>query len=341
MRKRTLIIYFMALCVFLGILPAQMSAESACSGVKPGQKVWWDGVELRPGQIGRLFVKRDTALYKLDGEKKTIIRTLKAGSAYRIYAFKPGKLSVGGGLYVDRDTKAAYETPSKAKLGLVSCANSPVTKPASAESISLSQEGGSVYYYNAKTKVREKLATGTMYIDTGIQAGDWVYLIMTKNDKAGLYRVNIKTQAEETVFDDTAVNFAAGNGKLYVLNEEYGINDDNIWMSGRFYNITEMTLDGKDSKVVNQITVYKGSLYPESFIYFGQHFYLLSSELNDDGSRDIAITSYSKDGSERGVVYEVQDKNSESFITYAKGSAIIMESIAEKGKATREFNPAK
>lgn len=82
-------------------------------------KVWWDGIELTPGQIGRLTILEDTQLYKLEGEKKVYSRTLKKGEFYRIYAFKPGMLSVGGGYYVDRDSKVEYQTPSKTKLELV------------------------------------------------------------------------------------------------------------------------------------------------------------------------------------------------------------------------------
>lgn len=82
-------------------------------------KVWWDGVELKVGQIGKLSVLKDTPLYKPEGENKIFSRTLKAGEDYRIYAFKPGKLSVGGGFYIDRDERVKYETPSKSKLELV------------------------------------------------------------------------------------------------------------------------------------------------------------------------------------------------------------------------------
>ncbi|EWG10033.1 hypothetical protein PBF_16679 [Cytobacillus firmus DS1] len=64
---------------------------------------------------------QDTALYKLEGDKKVPARTLKKGELYRIYAFKPGKLSVGGGYYVDRDVKIKYETPSKTKLAQANC----------------------------------------------------------------------------------------------------------------------------------------------------------------------------------------------------------------------------
>jgi hypothetical protein len=65
-------------------------------------------VELKPGQIGRLTVARDTIYISL-GEFKVTARVLKAGEKYRIYAFKPGVLSVGGGLFVDRDYIAGGE----------------------------------------------------------------------------------------------------------------------------------------------------------------------------------------------------------------------------------------
>lgn len=79
-------------------------------------KVYWDGVELKKGQIGRLLVVKDTQLYKLSGSQKTPARTLKAGEKYRIYTFLPGKLGLGGGYYVDRNNSVKYETPSKVKL---------------------------------------------------------------------------------------------------------------------------------------------------------------------------------------------------------------------------------
>ncbi|QNU23366.1 hypothetical protein [Geobacillus zalihae] len=82
-------------------------------------KVWWNGMELVQGQIGKLTVLKDTELYKLQGEKKVYIKTLKAGGVYRIYTFKPGMLGLGGRYYVDRDARVKYETPSKAKLNQV------------------------------------------------------------------------------------------------------------------------------------------------------------------------------------------------------------------------------
>lgn len=96
-------------------------AADSCSSIGPETVIRWDSEELKVGQIGRLTVLKSTTLYKLAGEVKSVSRQLKAGERYRIYAFKPGKLSVGGGLYVDRDARVNYETPSKAKFTQVSC----------------------------------------------------------------------------------------------------------------------------------------------------------------------------------------------------------------------------
>jgi hypothetical protein len=122
-------IYVLLACmVGLGIYtPSQIKAEDYdakfCNQFKGQTKIWWDGVELKPGQIGRLFIEKDTPLFKLNGTRKSFSRTLKSGEKYRIYAFKPGILSVGGGYYVDRDTKVTYQTPSKTKLAAVKCIN--------------------------------------------------------------------------------------------------------------------------------------------------------------------------------------------------------------------------
>jgi hypothetical protein len=94
---------------------------SPCSQYHKNQKIYWDGVELKSGQIGRLMILQNTTLFKLDATKRTFARTLKKGELYRIYAFKPGILNVGGGYYVDSDLKVKYDTPSKTKLIAVKC----------------------------------------------------------------------------------------------------------------------------------------------------------------------------------------------------------------------------
>lgn len=117
------------LCTTFYLTPAEkgMAAE-LCSGISASTVVKWDGDELKAGQIGRLTVLADTPLFKLDGDSRQFTRMLKAGETYRIYAFKPGMLSVGGGYYVDRDARVKYETPSKTKLGQLECKKAAVAE---------------------------------------------------------------------------------------------------------------------------------------------------------------------------------------------------------------------
>lgn len=105
------IIYAFVLTLGVGLLSPLVDKAEAV--------VYWDGVELKPGQIGRLTVLKQTPLYKLEGSKKVFVRNLMPGQKFRIYAFKPGMLSMGGGYYVDRDNRVKYETPSKVKLNQV------------------------------------------------------------------------------------------------------------------------------------------------------------------------------------------------------------------------------
>lgn len=121
--------FILTTVLILGIFPPITNAAkndlAFCKQYAGVKKIWWDGMELKSGQIGRLMVQKDTELFKLNGDTKTFSRTLKKGEFYRIYAFKPGMLSVGGGYYVNRDSKVTYETPSKAKLQAVQCITNP------------------------------------------------------------------------------------------------------------------------------------------------------------------------------------------------------------------------
>ncbi|WP_066058295.1 hypothetical protein [Robertmurraya korlensis] len=127
--KKLLLTVLSLLFAFSIYIPQTNATESnPCAQYAGVKKIWWNGVELKKGQIGRLTVLKDTQLYiikeiKGEGEIKLFYRTLKKGESYRIYAFKPGMLSVGGGYFVDRDSKVSYETPSKAKLAAVACIN--------------------------------------------------------------------------------------------------------------------------------------------------------------------------------------------------------------------------
>lgn len=105
MKRKSLAILVSFVMSLLFIIPSTASA-----------KVYWNGAELKKGQIGLLTILQQTELYKLNGSTKTITRTLHPGEVYRIYTFLPGRLGVGGGYYIDRDSRIKYQTPSKEKL---------------------------------------------------------------------------------------------------------------------------------------------------------------------------------------------------------------------------------
>ncbi|WP_313803726.1 hypothetical protein [Cytobacillus sp.] len=98
------------------------------------QKVMWDNLELKPGQIGRVTILQQTSLFKVQVGTSGVklfdpVRELKPGEVYRVYGTKTIQgyaplYDVGGSFYVIQSTghnigHLKYETPSKAKLALV------------------------------------------------------------------------------------------------------------------------------------------------------------------------------------------------------------------------------
>ena len=86
-------------------------------------KVMWGKTELKLGQIGKATILADTTLVKLESNGSlSTVRTMKKGEEYRVYSYKSnhgGLYGVGGGSFVQKNTKVKYETPSKSKLALI------------------------------------------------------------------------------------------------------------------------------------------------------------------------------------------------------------------------------
>jgi len=96
--------------------------------------VYWDGMEMKPGQIGRIRVLKRINLWKRVDvcnveecaycrNKKPELkfeRILNPGETYRVYSYDGlygGQYGVGAGYYVtNMEGYIKYETPSKAKL---------------------------------------------------------------------------------------------------------------------------------------------------------------------------------------------------------------------------------
>ncbi|MFE8701767.1 DUF5050 domain-containing protein [Cytobacillus sp. FJAT-54145] len=334
MKKFKIIILSFALLISLFMYSTPSSANSECAGVKVGTKIWWDGVELKPGQIGRLFVLKDTPLYKLDGDKKVTERTLKAGEKYRIYAFKPGMLSLGGGLFIDRDSRVKYETPSKAKLKLVACAN-PKTPTVPTENIFdydgvvyyLNTEYAADYYiYNKATNKSSFITDSEAYIPA-IQIGNWVYLLIyDEENNINLYRVTADGTKKERLTSDGISNFTSDGKYIYFLGNYFYEDVDGLFIEEDYVDIYRMDLDGKNTKQIGQIDISDTNLYANGFAYANGHFYISTNidEVYDEEGNYYShykIEKVSMDGT-RSVVYEQGPVESGYFDVYVKNNKI-------------------
>ncbi|EPR30224.1 hypothetical protein [Geobacillus sp. WSUCF1] len=96
---------------------SSMVKAEDCGELVGTEKVWWDGVELKPGQIGRLTVTAPTELWL----SNKAVKTLPSGAVYRVYALGGGYFEVGRGYAIKNDARVRYETPSKEKLAAALC----------------------------------------------------------------------------------------------------------------------------------------------------------------------------------------------------------------------------
>lgn len=87
---------------------------------KQDKEVYWDGLLMKKGQIGKVTIKKPINLWKREGGKLVFARVLAAGVPYRVYRYDEhfgGQYGLGGGYYVtDMEGYIIYQTPSKAKL---------------------------------------------------------------------------------------------------------------------------------------------------------------------------------------------------------------------------------
>lgn len=86
--------------------------------------VYWEGMRLVKGQIGKVEILKPINLWKKDSNNRiTFSRVLKPGEQYRVYQYSSahgGQYGVGGPYFVTKmDGYVQYKTPSKHKLQLV------------------------------------------------------------------------------------------------------------------------------------------------------------------------------------------------------------------------------
>ncbi|MEI4770942.1 hypothetical protein WAX74_15070 [Psychrobacillus sp. FJAT-51614] len=96
------------------------STTSTPTSPSVAKKVYWDGIELRKGQIGKININKPINVWKRDGGKLVFERVLKKGEQYRVYTYDTkfgGQYGLGGGLFVTKlGSHITYKTPPKSKL---------------------------------------------------------------------------------------------------------------------------------------------------------------------------------------------------------------------------------
>ncbi|WML44094.1 hypothetical protein [Neobacillus sp. PS3-40] len=169
-------VFVLSIILLLGLIlpvtPVNAASSPYCDQYKGVKKIWWNGMDLRSGQIGRLIVLKNTPLYKFSGTAKVIARYLKPGEFYRIYAFKPGSLSVGGGLFVDRDY-VKYETPSKNKIDAVKCINGTYLESPPVVVVPTPTPKEPKYPVDIKTPELKDLYDKVMNLNTKVSSGKY------------------------------------------------------------------------------------------------------------------------------------------------------------------------
>jgi Cadherin-like beta sandwich domain/Domain of unknown function (DUF4073) len=73
-------------------------------------KQMWKGLELRPGQIGKVTVIQDTVVWEKINKTKKLPRILKKGEQYRVYRYVPGMYNLGNGKYVVQDDYVMFKS---------------------------------------------------------------------------------------------------------------------------------------------------------------------------------------------------------------------------------------
>ncbi|MBP2242268.1 dienelactone hydrolase [Cytobacillus eiseniae] len=100
------------------IQPAEVQPEPEDPKQEP--TVYWDGLLMKKGQIGKIEVVKPINLWKRVDDKLEFVRVLQPGEHYRVYKYDNqfgGQYGLGDNHYITKmEEHIIYKTPSKAKL---------------------------------------------------------------------------------------------------------------------------------------------------------------------------------------------------------------------------------
>ncbi len=103
-----------------GIDSNETEPEQTPDDQTPTPMVYWDGLLMKKGQIGKVDIVKPINLWKRNGDKLEFVRVLNPGEQYRVYKYDNkfgGQYDLGDDHYVtNMEGYVNYKTPSKAKL---------------------------------------------------------------------------------------------------------------------------------------------------------------------------------------------------------------------------------
>ncbi|MFF2752127.1 phosphodiester glycosidase family protein [Psychrobacillus sp. NPDC058041] len=112
--KQKLLYFLVIFAIATGALFQPNQAEAQTTNV------YWDGILMVPGQVGKIKVLKPINLWKRTSNGLVFERVLKVGEQYRVYRYDNlygGQYGLGGNMYITKITGYVdYKTPSKAKL---------------------------------------------------------------------------------------------------------------------------------------------------------------------------------------------------------------------------------
>ncbi|MED0652822.1 CAP-associated domain-containing protein [Anoxybacillus geothermalis] len=158
-------------------MPSSSMVKAGGCGERVGtEKVWWDGAELKPGQIGRVTVVAPTELWL----SNKAVKTLPSGAVYRVYALGGGYFGVGRGYGIKNDARVRYETPSREKLAAALCVQQAKTSMADVtmNGVAIGDSRAKVEAMYGKAKRKTKNAYG-LYWEAYDQGGYKNFLMVS------------------------------------------------------------------------------------------------------------------------------------------------------------------
>lgn len=213
MRKKWIINLAVVAALIFGLNSPAQASEA---------KVYWDGLLMVKGQVGKIKVIKPINLWKREGNKLVFERVLKKGEQYRVYRYDNlhgGQYGLGGGYYITKmDGYVDYRTPSKKKLAELEAAygGSSQTKPIGNLSI------GKVTQQQSKT-----LAPGVTETQLSVSSNRGKQKIHTVEYDGKTDNISLETSlAKGQLFGVETVKNQANNAQTSDNHVVAGINGD-------------------------------------------------------------------------------------------------------------------